>query len=134
MIIDKSDKSLPSLLSDLTRDTVDLVRQEIALARAELSIKIANAQTALTAIAIGAAILMAGLFIVLQAVVNGLEMVLPENVAPWLAPLIVGVAVALIGFMMLKGGSSKLTAENLMPHKTMNSLARDKALVQEKVQ
>lgn len=134
MIIDKSDKSLPSLLSDLTRDTVDLVRQEIALARAELSIKIANAQTALTAVAIGAAILLAGLFIVLQAVVAGLAMVLPEDVAPWLSPLIVGVGVALIGFMMLKGGSAKLTAENLMPHKTMNSLSRDKALVQEKIQ
>ena len=52
MGIDKSDQSLPSLLSDLTRDTVELVRQEIALARAEMSTKISHAQTALTSVAI----------------------------------------------------------------------------------
>lgn len=131
MAIDKSDQSLPSLLSDLTRDTVELVRQEIALARAEMSLKIANAQTALTSVAIGAAILLAGLFIILQAVVNAVEMILPPEVAPWLAPLIVGVGVAIIGFIMLKGGASKLTADNLMPHKTLDSLQRDKNVVKE---
>jgi len=134
MIIDKSDKSLASLFSDLTRDVVDLVRQEIALARAEMSLKIGDAQSALTSVAIGAAILLAGLFIILQAVVKGLEMLLPPSVAPWLAPLIVGVVICGIGYMLLKGGSSKLTAENLMPHKTMESLKRDKILAQEKMQ
>ena len=133
-MIDKSDKSLPSLLSDLTRDVVDLVRQEIALARAEMSTKIGHAQTALVSVAIGAAVMLAGLFIILQAVVKGVEMILPEEVAPWLAPLIVGAAVAGIGYVLLKGGSSKLTADNLMPHKTMDSLTRDKNMVEEKLQ
>ncbi|MDB5727608.1 MAG: phage holin family protein [Noviherbaspirillum sp.] len=133
-MIDKSDKSLPSLLSDLTRDVVDLVRQEIALARAEMSAKIGHAQTALVSVAIGAAVMLAGLFIILQAVVKGVEMILPEEVAPWLAPLIVGAAVAGIGYVLLKGGSSKLTADNLMPHKTMDSLTRDKNMVEEKLQ
>jgi uncharacterized integral membrane protein len=134
MMIDKSDKSLAALLSDLTRDMVDLVRQEIALARAEMSTKIGSAQAALTSVAIGAAILLAGLFIILLAVVKGVEMMLPPSVAPWLAPLIVGAVVAVIGFVMLKGGSSKLTAENLMPNKTMDSLKRDKIVAQEKMQ
>ncbi|MDB5841086.1 MAG: phage holin family protein [Herminiimonas sp.] len=133
MAIDKSDQSLPSLLSDLTRDTVELVRQEIALVRAEMSTKISNAQIALTSVAVGAAVLMAGLFIILLAVVNAVEMLLPPEVAPWLAPLIVGIAVAIIGYMMLKGGASKLTADNLMPHKTIDSLQRDKNAVQEKM-
>jgi hypothetical protein len=133
-MIDKSDKSLPSLLSDLTRDVVDLVRQEIALARVELSSKIGTAQTALISVAIGAAILLAGLFILLQAVVKGVEMILPPEVAPWLAPLLVGLAVSGIGYVMLKGGTSKLTADNLMPHKTMDSLTRDKNMVEEKMQ
>jgi len=134
MMIDKSDKSLPALISDLTRDVVDLVRQEIALARAELSTKIVHAQAALTSVAIGAAILLAGLFIILQAVVKGVEMILPESVAPWLAPLIVGLTISGIGFVLLKGGTSKLTADNLLPHKTMESLKRDKNLVEEKMQ
>lgn len=133
MGIDKSDQPLSSLFSDLTRDTLDLIRQETTLARAEMSIKISNAQTALTSVAIGAAILLAGLFIVLQAIVNAVEMLLPPDVAPWLAPLIVGIAVALIGYMMLKGGTSKLTAENLVPQKTIDSLKRDKNVAQEKM-
>src|SRR5690606_18601166 len=91
MASDRNDKPLASLFSDLTRNIVDLVRQEIALARAEVSQKISNAQGGLTELAIGAAILLAGLFIILQAIVNAVAMLLPPNLAPWLAPLIVGV-------------------------------------------
>lgn len=132
--MDKNDKSLATLFSDLTRETVDLVRQEIALGRAEISQKISTAQTALTSVAIGAAIALAGLFIILQAIVAGVAMILPPELAPWLAPLIVGVIVALIGYMMLKGGSQKLSPDNLMPHRTMDSLVRDKNVAKEKMQ
>lgn len=134
MAIDKSDKSLSALLSELTNETVDLVRQEVALARAEVSQKISSAQTGITSVAIGAAVLMAGLFILLLAVVNGLAMMLPPEMAPWLAPLIVGAVVALIGYIMLKGGSSKLQADKLVPHRTMDSFKRDKDLIQERAQ
>ncbi|HEY4541783.1 MAG TPA: phage holin family protein [Noviherbaspirillum sp.] len=134
MALDKHDKSLPSLFSDLTRETLDLVRKEIALARAEISQKISGAQAGLTSLAVGAAILLAGIYILLQAVVNGVAMLLPPNLAPWLAPLIVGVVIALIGYGMVKGGSAKLKPDNLMPHKTMDSLRRDKHVVQEKAQ
>ena len=126
MAIDRNDRSLGSLFSDLTRESVDLVRKEIALARSEMSQNISSAQTGLTSVAIGAAVLLAGLFILLQALVAGVAMLLPPERAPWLAPLIVGVVVALIGYAMLKGGSSKLKADNLMPYKTMDSLKRDK--------
>jgi predicted phage tail protein len=134
MEIDKNGKSLPTLFSDLTREMVDLLRQEIALARTEMSQKISTAQAALTSVAIGAAVVVAGLFIILQAVVRALAMVLPPEMAPWLAPLIVGAVVAIIGYVMLKGGSAKLKPDNLMPHRTVESLQRDKGLVKEKVQ
>ncbi len=133
MMIDKTDKSLGALFSDLTRDMVDLVRQEIALARAEMSSKIADIQTALISIVVGGAILLAGMFILLLAVVRGVEVLLPPNVGPWLAPLIVGLIVAGGGFALLKGGSAQITADKLTPHKTMDSLKRDKLAVQEKL-
>lgn len=132
MATDKSDKPLSALFSELTNETVDLVRQEVALARAEMSKKISSAQAGLTSVAIGAAILMAGLFIVLLAVVNMVAMLLPPDLAPWLAPLIVGAVVALIGYGMLKGGSHKLQPKNLVPERTMHSFKRDKVLVEEK--
>ena len=130
---DKTERSLPTLLSDLSRETIELVRKEIALGRAEISEKISTAERGLVAIAIGAAILLAGVFILLQAVVNGVAMVLPPELAPWLAPLIVGIVIAVIGYIMVKSGSSRLQPDNLMPQRTMDSLRRDKAVAQEKV-
>jgi xanthine/uracil permease len=132
MAIDKNDKSLPTLFSDLAREIVDLVRKEIGLARSEMSQKMSSAQTGLTSVAIGAAIVLAGLFLILQAAVHALGQVLPPEMAPWLAPLIVGVVVAIIGYVMLKSGSSKLKPDNLMPHHTMDSFKRDKTVAQEK--
>lgn len=134
METDKNGKSLATLFSDLTREMVDLVRQEIALARAEMSQNISSATAAITAVAIGAVVALAGLFIILQAVVKGVEMILPPSVAPWLAPLLVGLVFALIGYLLLRGGTAKLKPDNLMPHRTMDSLRRDKGLVKEKVQ
>jgi divalent metal cation (Fe/Co/Zn/Cd) transporter len=133
MMIDKTDKSLGALFSDLSRDMVDLVRQEIALARAEMSSKMADIQTALISVAVGAAILLAGLFILLLAVVRGVEMLLPPELGPWLAPLIVGLVVVVAGYVLLKGGSAKLSADKLMPQKTMDSLKQDKLVAQEKL-
>jgi membrane glycosyltransferase len=134
MVNDKSDKSLPALFSDLMRETVDLIRKEMALARAEVGEKVGHAQSAIASIAIGAAVTLAGLFVLLQAVVNALAMFLPPNLAPWLAPLIIGLLVALVGYTMIKSGQSHLKADKLMPNRTMDSLRTDKAVMQEKVQ
>jgi hypothetical protein len=57
---DKSDKSLATLLSDLSRETVDLIQKEIALAKAEMSQKVASAQTAVVSMAAGGAVAFAG--------------------------------------------------------------------------
>ncbi len=132
MAVDRNDKSLAALFSDLTRDTVELVRQELALARAELSQKVSTAQGALASMAVGAAVILAGLFLLLQAIVQGLAQVLPPDMAPWLSPLIVGAVVAAIGWAMLNAGKAKLDPDNLVPQRTMDSLRRDKAVVQEK--
>ena len=82
--------------------------------------------------AVGAAVILAGLFLLLQAVVHGLAQVLPPDMAPWLSPLIVGAIVAAIGWAMLKGGKAKLDPDRLVPQRTMDSLRRDKAVVQER--
>lgn len=129
--MDKSDKSLPALLADLSRETVDLMRREIALARAEASEKIGNAKAAATSMGGGAVLALAGVVVLLQAAVNGLALVLPPEMAPWLAPLAVGVVALLLGWAMLKGGSAKLDGEHLKPERTMNSLRKDSALIQQ---
>jgi hypothetical protein len=77
MTAERNDRSLAARVYDLTRDTVELIRQEIALAPAELSEKVTTAQGARSSMAIGAAVLLAGLFLLLQAAVQGLALVLP---------------------------------------------------------
>ncbi len=129
--MDKSDKSLPALLGDLSRETVDLMRREIALARAEASEKIGNAKAAATSIGGGAILALAGVVVLLQAAVAALAMVLPPDQAAWLAPLIVGIVALLVGLGLLKGGSAKLDGEHLKPERTMNSLRKDGALIQQ---
>ncbi len=127
----REDRSLPSLISDLTQETYTLVRKEVALAKAEMSQKVSQLGSSIASIAIGGAVAFAGMLVLLGAVVNSLAQVLPPDSAAWLSPLIVGGIVAVIGAILLMKGKSNLEASNLMPRRTLNSLQRDKDLAKE---
>ena len=122
---DESERSLGTLLRDLTHDVADLVRSEIALARAETSEKISQAGTAIATIAVGAVFGLAALIIVLQAVVIALAQV----IEPWLASAIVGVAVAALAWFMIKKGQDDLKAGSLMPERTVRNVRQDATVV-----
>ena len=64
---------------------------------------------------------------------NGLAILLPPDHAGWLAPLIVGLAVMVLGFIALATGRSELKTSNLKPERSMQSLRRDTELVKEHV-
>jgi hypothetical protein len=87
----------------------------------------------IAAIAIGGAILCAGFLILLIAASHGLALMLPEEHANWLAPLIVGLAVVVLGFVALGIGKHELSSSNLQPSRTIESLRRDGELVKEHV-
>lgn len=124
-------RSLIGLFSDLWRETSTLLRAEAELAKVELSEKVSQIQTALVSLAIGGAILLAAILLLLEAAVNALATVLPPEQAPWLAPLIVGVVVGIAGFIALAKGRRDLEARNLAPTRTMHSLRRDAELTRE---
>jgi hypothetical protein len=126
-------RSLISLFMDLFRETSTLVHHEAQLAKAEMSEKVSEVGKGIAAIAIGGAILFAGFIILLIAASNGLAMMLPEEHANWLAPLIVGLAVMVLGFIALAMGKRELSASNLQPSRTLDSLRRDTELVKEHV-
>jgi uncharacterized BrkB/YihY/UPF0761 family membrane protein len=124
------ERSLKDLLADLTHSITTLFRQEIQLARAETSEKITQVGVALGAIAGGAILAMAALIVLLQALVIGItEAGVP---AGWSA-LIVGVVVAVIGFILIQKGTSDLKAGNLAPSRTMDSMKRDAHVAREQV-
>ena len=87
-------RTLIGLFSDLWRETSALFRAEAELAKAELSEKVTQIQTAIISLAVGGAILLAAILFLLDAVVNGLDA--PELVIE----LDDGVSLALSDFVL----------------------------------
>lgn len=127
------DRSIGTLVSELSQETTTLLQQEIALAKTEMSEKVSQVSTALVSLALGGIVLFAGILVLLDAAVFGLSEVMPPDLTPWLPALIVGVVVAIIGAIMLQKGRSNLKTSNLMPQRTATSLQRDKNMVKEQV-
>lgn len=131
---DKAERSVPALMSDFTQELVTLVQQELQLARSEVSDKVGQIGSGATSIALGGAVLLAAILVVLQAIVYGLHDVLePWSPGLWLSPLIVGLIVLVIGIMLLQKGRSNLQAKNLAPRRTVSSLQEDKEFAKEQI-
>ena len=81
------------------------------------------------AVAGGAIVLLAGFIILLMAVVYALSMVM----APWLAALIVGVVVMIIGFAMLQSGKKQFEPSHFKPDRTLDALNKDQEALRRKV-
>lgn len=128
----RDERSVGSLISDLFQKSALLVRKEIQLGKAEMNEKVSQIGTGVGSLAVGGAIAFAGFLVLLAAASLGLAAAWePAQTHPWLAPLIIGGVVALIGLMMLSKGRKNLKPENLTPRRTMESVRRDKEFVKE---
>src|SRR5438309_1961113 len=84
---ERQPKTTLGLVRSLVADLSMLFRQEVALARAEVADSLSAAKKGAASIALGGAVLFAGLMMLLAAAV----LVLAEVMAAWVAALIVGV-------------------------------------------
>jgi hypothetical protein len=109
------DRSLKELVSGLARDTGLLVRQEVALAKAELRQKVAAAGKVAAVFAAGALLAYGGLLVLLAGVVLVL---ITAGVAAWLAALAVGTAGIAAGFVLVQGARRGLARADLAPRHT----------------
>lgn len=116
------DRSLGDLFSDLSRQTSTLVRQEIALARTEVSHKLSQAGKDAGMIATGTAVAYAGFL----ALVGAAVLLLAKAVDWWLSALIIGVVVAIIGGIMIKLEIDQLKSTSPVPEQTIETLKEDK--------
>lgn len=114
-------ETTPSLLRRLMDDVGTLFAQEISLLKAETTKAVADMRAATMSIAAGGAVAFVGLIFLLLAAVYGLSNV----VEPWLAALIVGGVVTLIGIIMLATGRRKLEPSAIAPRRTAASLRKD---------
>lgn len=113
------DASLGDLFSSLGRDTQNLVRQEMALAKAEMKRSAGQIGMAIAKVAAGALILYAGFLMLLWAAVFGLR---ESDLSWWASALIVGGAALVVGLVLTLWARSQLKSANLMPTETIESL------------
>ena len=124
----RSDRTIAALLADLADQVSSLIRNEVALFKAELLEKLGLIGQGAAAIATGVLIAFSGWLALLAAAVLGLAIV----VAPWLAALIVGLVMLGLGAALLYFGKRRLDAETLAMRRTLNSLRQDEAWVRER--
>ena len=122
------DRTFRTLLRDLVDEVQRLFRQELQLARAETAEKVNQVQNGAISIIAGLLLAFSALLILLQALVVALA----EIMEPWLASVIVGVAVAVLALILVKAGQSTISATNLTPERTLQSVREDKDMLMEK--
>jgi hypothetical protein len=118
----KDNLSLGELFGELSKETSRLVRKEVELARVEMTQKAAKVGREIGMLAIGGAVLYAGLLSLLAALIIGLGSL---GVPWWLSALLVGLVVSIIGFFMVQRGRDGLKRANLAPEQTIETLKED---------
>ena len=122
-----NDHSLGEIVGGLANDVQDLVKGEIALARAELEQKLHRLLGALLWVLGGSLVGFAGLVVLLQGGAAALAMRIPA----WAALAIVGVVIIIIGAALARLGFGMLTLKTLAPERTAANLQKDARMVKE---
>jgi predicted phage tail protein len=121
--------SLGELFANLAHDTRTLMIQEVALAKSEMSQKVSQGKRGATFLGIGGAIAYAGLLALIGAAIMALALFMPA----WLAALIVGVVVAIVGYVLIQKGLNELKPEELKPVQTIQSVKETKEWAKEQI-
>jgi len=108
--------SLPELIRSLLDDTRMLIREELALARAEIGEELSGAQT--VALAFAGAALVAGIAAVLLAVAIGGAIAYVLNWPAWSGYAIVAVLLFATGYGLVRYGRSRLARVRALPQTT----------------
>ena len=116
----KEDRSLGELLGQLSQDTITLVRQELTLAKTEMSQKLANVTKNIGMLAAGGALAYAGVLMLVASVALLLTEVF--HLPGWVSALLVGAVVTGIGGAMVMKGINAMRSTDLTPHQTLDSL------------
>jgi uncharacterized membrane protein len=121
---EKDDRTLGELFAELSRDTATLVRKEVELARVEMTAKAARVGRHVAYIAVGGAVAYAGVLVLAAALVMLLEL---SGLTWWASALIVGIGIALIGYLFVQRGISALQKDNLAPTETIATMKENAA-------
>ena len=124
----REERSFGELLGELSEDVSTLLRQEVRLARAEMSRTLSRATTDAVKLGAGALVALAGGLTVVAALVLGL---IALGLAAWVSALIIGALLGVIGYVMLRNGLQDLKRVDPTPHRTVETLRDDLMWVKE---
>ena len=123
----RDDRSLGELFSELSSNTSNLVRQEINLARAEMTQKATEAGRQAGMIGVGGVLAHTALLALVAALVAGLSEFMPI----WVSALLVGIVLAIVGYFLIRQGVDKLKQLNPKPEQTIETLKEDKEWIKD---
>lgn len=119
--------SLRELVGGVAEDARDLVRGEVALARAEVEQKVDRLTAGVISLFGAMMLAYAGLVIVLIAAAQALARVMPD----WAASLIVGGIVLLIGTVLAGVARKALSPSGMIPNRTVRNVEADARVIKE---
>lgn len=128
---ESADSSTSGLISSLVTDVGELMRGEMRLARAEMNSSINGIKTGLVSLGTGVAVLLAGVLTLIAFLVLGVADWFDLQL--WLGALIIGAIATIAGVLMIKGGSSKMSVDSLIPSRTEQALRKDTQTIKEHV-
>lgn len=131
MIGDRSRRpGIVTLITAAVSQSADLVQAEFRLARAEVSEKLTALRVGLVLMVAGTIFLVVALGMLLQAAASAL---VAAGMSPPMAILLVAGGAGVVGLALFFAGQKKLSADELVPDRTMDSLSRDGRMMKETV-
>lgn len=127
----QQEQTIGELLGHLAQDTGLLVRQEVQLARIEVQAVLSRATRDAVSLAAGGLVMWLGALALTAALV--LLLIEPIGLNPWLASLLVGVVLAIAGYLTLRRGLQRLKAIDPTPRRAVESVKDDIQWAKEQV-
>jgi hypothetical protein len=119
----REERSIGELFGQLSQDMTLLFRQELELARSEMSEKISQVTSNLVSVVAGGFVAYVGALALVAALILGLQEA--AEISPWVSALIVGAILAVAGYVMLNRGLKELKRVDLAPRRTVETLKDD---------
>jgi len=128
----RQERSIGELFGQLTQDMTLLVRQEVQLARTEMTEKLSRLTTNLISVGAGGFVAYLGGLALMAALILALRDLANISLA-WSA-LIVGGILAIVGYVMLQRGLKELKQVELAPRRSVENIKDDVQSIKDDVQ
>jgi hypothetical protein len=128
----RQERSIGELFGQLTQDMTLLVRQEVQLARTEMTEKLSRLTTNLISVGAGGFVAYLGGLALMAALILAIRDLANISLA-WSA-LIVGGILAIVGYVMLQRGLKELKRVELAPRRSVENIKDDVQSIKDDVQ